>query len=307
MNIPTNLIPRSDLSLAQRMLATGAAPDLIVQAIDEGLFDGVDLNKTIETIPLSEMWARKTVLPSPMIYESFESKMGVIPDLDWPVDTDPSQIRTIGERKEGDESWVNQAMEVLWVEHAAIRLVKSGMDPLQPWSINKKAWQTHYENLLDWASKTGRPWLLKTCLESLHSEVRTLEAKRSVYGPNSRKEEVIGTRLHEAMNHHLPLVAEVWRQAGADIHARNSTGETPIFLARSCHAIEWALKHGANLGDISNEGAAPQDAWRKRAINVEEWSRMTKVAKLSEGRLWLFLGKRFPGATWMDSRSPLIP
>lgn len=284
------LAPRPGLSIAQRMLATGAAPDLIVQAIDEGLFEGVDLNVMSDGVPLSEAWARSTELFN---LDNYATKLGTVPNLSWPVDKDPSQVELTDNVGKG---WIDEAAESIWTEHAGIRLVGAGLDPLQPWANNEARGLSHYHNLLDWASKTGRPWLLRACLASLASQDLEWERERTVHALDSRREQTLGTRLHEAMRHSLPLVAEVWREYGADLNARNSIGETPVFLARSCQALEWALEHGASLADVSNEGLCPKDTWRAQAINEEEWMAMQKSANLSRGEVLALLGKTISNA-----------
>ena len=263
---PPTLAPlRSGLSLGQRLLRTGAAPDVLLQAMDEGLFEGSDLNAVVDGSPLIEHWVRKKKHASSLA--SLAVGAGVDPSLDWPVVTRPDHVRLA--LKKGWES------TGAWVEHALIRLVALGVDPLLLWGKAPG-------NLLEWAAEQEYPWLLKACLESLSPDQRRAEATRKLMEQDEDTEEYLQlSRMHLAMKHPTPLVAQVWLENGADLHQANAAGETPIFYAASARTLTWALSQGADITNVSFSGQLPVEAWRAHVRDGEEWMAMQAVCGTS--------------------------
>lgn len=254
------------LSFGQRLLRTGAAADVVLQALDEGLFEGVNLNAEVEGSPLSEHWVRKN--PHAYSLASLAVDVGVDPRLDWPLETNPARIAL--ELKKG---WDARGA---WFEHALIRLVKAGLDPLQRW--NKAP-----GNLLEWAAENERPWLLRACLDALPEDQRRREVDRKLVVSDEDDEDVTLTlsRMHMAMKHATPLVAQVWFESGADLHQSNPAGETPIFYAASVRTLKWALEKGADASAVSFSGELPLEAWRRHVRDADEWQAMQAIGGTS--------------------------
>lgn len=270
--MPASPVPvapfRPGLAFGQRLLASASSPDVILQALDTGLLDGVDLNAIVEGKPLSEHWARRNVPHTGVT--GLAEVLGVEPKLDWPVDTQPEAIALPFER-----GWDARA---IWWEHAAVRLVQKGLDPLQPWTKD-------FANLLEYASERDHPWLLQACLAALPEDRRRLEARARRARP-SEDDDTTETlfRMHEALEKTTPLLAQVWWAHGADLQARDTCGETPIFRAGSAATLAWALSVGANPSDLSHSGQLPLEQWRRQVDDSDEWSRMQALTGTSSAQ-----------------------
>lgn len=262
---PTPLAPAAPgLAFPLRLLFSGAAPDLVLQAVDLGMFQGQDLNARIDAKPLVQHWVDKANPGVPGVEEA--GACATPARLDWPVATDPTRIRL-----PQDGGWVGQS---LWWEHAAIALVRAGVDPLAPWRHPRHA------NLLQWAHANNRPWLLDACLKALPPELRQREVQARV----DDRDENPCTRLHQAMGKRSPLLAQVWFGHGADLHARDGQGATPIFRAASAATLEWALSAGARATDVDDRGQLPSQAWRNQVEAAGEWAAMQSLVGMERAR-----------------------
>ncbi|WP_433963580.1 ankyrin repeat domain-containing protein [Tunturiibacter psychrotolerans] len=65
------------------------------------------------------------------------------------------------------------------------------------------------------------------------------------------------TPLHHAGS---PSIAALLLAAGADINARNNNDETPIFTTYSDDLMRFYIKHGADLTVRDNQGRSIQEA-----------------------------------------------
>jgi len=57
---------------------------------------------------------------------------------------------------------------------------------------------------------------------------------------------------------------------GADPHARNTLGNTPLHVVKSAKAAELLLDHGADLHARNNNGLTAEDLFKKRATETSE-------------------------------------
>lgn len=262
---PSPLLPPAPgLSFTQRLLFSGAAPDLVLQAKELGMLEkGEDLNAVADGKPLIQHWVSKSGPGRPGVDEAFMVDTRAC--LDWPVDDNPSAIVLAG----GEQG----TAQALWWEHAAIAWVRAGVDPSAPWDSKD------YSNLIEWAHDNNRPWLLDACLKALPPEQRASEvARETVEVDYYSQEENRLTWLHQALANPSPLVAQVWLKHGADLHARDSYGQTPIFYAASLETLEWALKAGANPSDLNHAGELPMERWRQHVEGAKEWAAMQAMA-----------------------------
>lgn len=297
------------LSFGQRLLYAGVRSDVLLQALEEGLLDTVDLNVVVEEKPLLEHWVQR-YRNSPSAAEAVISE-GVLPSLEWPVGANPTTL----ELPQG----IKQLSSVFWLEHALIQLVRRGADPLQRWTKSPGS-------LLEWANETDRPWLLQACLEALTPQQRFEESQRqlvaSVNDDDEEEEFLTHSRLHHALGLSSPAVAQVWLDAGAVLDATNRQQETPVFSASNRHTLKWALDHGADVSAVRGDGVLPVEVWRRSAKNAEEWAAMQALSGTSHAQtLGLMrsavakadfsgLEKAFerldnPGATFSDGRTVL--
>ena len=257
-----------ELSFGQRLLYAGVRPDVLLQAIEEGLLDTVDLNSTVDERPLLERWVQRQGRP-PSAADAIISE-GFLPDLEWPVGAHPTTL-------ELPES-IQKFGSLFWVEHTLIQLVRRGADPLQRWTKSPGS-------LLEWANETDRPWLLQACLNGLAPSQRLEESRRQLVDEvNGYEEDGVFThsRLHHALQLSSPAVAQVWLNAGAALDATNSRQETPIFSASNRHTLRWAIDHGADVSSVRWDGVLPVEVWRQNARDAEEWVAMQALSGTSD-------------------------
>lgn len=257
----SRLLPvHQELSLGQRLLFRGVHSDVLAQALEQGLMDRTDLNLVVDGSPLIEHWVRNRAYEISLT--ELAVKMGVEPRLDWPVATDPSQIEM--PLKNG---WRGAPG---WAEWAIIRLVEKGLDPLA-------RWQKAPGNLLEWAAERDHPWVLKACLEALSPEQRKEEVERKLVKELKYGNEELtmpANRLHFALGHETPLVAQVWHGFGVPLEEPTRHGETPIFFASSVSTLQWALSQGADPTVVNVDGQLPVEMWRHHTRDVEQWQAM---------------------------------
>lgn len=258
---PSRLFPvHQELTLGQRLLFQGVPSDVLAQAIGQGLMDNTDLNLVVDDSPLIEHWLESRDYEIPLT--ELAVMMGVELRLEWPVATDPSQIEM--PLKNG---WDGTPA---WGEWAIIRLIEKGLDPLARWKNSPG-------NLLEWATERDHPWVLKACLEALSPEQRKEEVERKLvkeleYG--NEELTVQANRLHFAMGHETPLVAQVWHGYGAPLEEATRHGETPIFFASSVSTLQWALSQGADPTVVNADGNLPVEIWRHHTRDAEQWQAM---------------------------------
>lgn len=263
---------RPGLTLGQRLLATGAAPDVVLQAWEEGRLEPSELNHRWHGRPLVEHWIQEVNFHASVI-QTMRDRVEI--SLDWPVDGDMSALRL---------PLPNAfAAEGFWFENALSRLVAAGLDPLAPWSE-----EADHANLLEWANATERPWLLRTCLNVLPPALRQTQVDRPVPNPNLDWDDAHPTgsptasRLHVALSLESSHMAQVWHAAGADLEARTATGETPIFFTASVECLRWALSQGADIEAANVHSQRPVQSWRRFSRSAEEWSDMVGLVRATD-------------------------
>ena len=264
---------RPHLSFGQRLMASRAQPDVVLEALDRGWLDPAELNAMHDGKALVQIWLATNFGDSVLDLAALHD---VRPTLDWPVGADPTALPL------GKE---NQSIGGVWAEHLLVRLVERGLDPLQPWVFPKKGYQTH-DNLLEWASSKGHPWLLRACLQAVGSAKARALAQQNKPGEyddtddDTSKTVSALPRLQAALSKTDPLIAQVWFDVGAPV-CTTSDDETPIFYANSVPALEWALAHEgpAALTRRNRHGQLPVEKWRRTAEDTSTWAKMQTVAQ----------------------------
>ena len=65
------------------------------------------------------------------------------------------------------------------------------------------------------------------------------------------------TALHYAANHKNPDLVKILLERGADVHAEDSEGRTPLFYCETAQSAALLIQAGADVDAIDNDGNAP--------------------------------------------------
>ncbi len=170
----------------------------------------------------------------------------------------------------------------LWLEHLLIRLLREGISPLLPMCLPNSAKPLAPgtpPTLLDWAHNHGLTFVVKECLERLPPR----EVRSAVLPVAWEREHGHADRIHHALAHANPLLAQAWKNAGADPLARDSRGRTALFFASDESSLDWALEQGLSMGDKDADGKLPFECWEERMYSADmdssAWNAMQLKAR----------------------------
>ena len=96
------------------------------------------------------------------------------------------------------------------------------------------------------------------------------------------------SRLHAAMVLEWPLTASVWHRHGADLHAQDQNGQTPLAQARFEATVDWALSQGAVVAHRDQSDQLPWEIWRRNSDEAE-LSKMLARANVSSDQSMLLM------------------
>lgn len=262
--------PRPGQSLFEQVLTSKTAPDVVARLWDEGLVPSLEALE--KGVPLwlgdhsygSSPWADVAAFPQePELGWDWGGSLGALPEP----------------RVERSEK------EMLWLEHVLVRMVRIGLDPdlliVDP--VNRRDNQA--PSLVEWAHARGFPFLLQECLSVLSPERRRALLQPMGWGSDS----MLKDRIHNAVEQGVPLLAQVWKNAGANPAATDGLQRTALFYPTNLASLKWALAQGLSLEDKDVKGKLPFEAWEERVtvggVEKDNWVQMQDHASSVQGSM----------------------
>lgn len=260
--------PRSGQSLFEQVLTSKTAPDVVARLWDEGLVPSLEaLEKGVpvwlaDHSHSSSPWADGAAFSQePELGWDWGGSLGALPEP----------------RVERSEK------EMLWREHVLVRMVRMGLDPDLPIvdPVNRRDNQA--PSLVEWAHARGFPFLLQECLSVLSPERRRALIQPMGWGSDS----MLKDRIHNAVEKGVPLLAQVWKNAGANPAATDGLQRTALFYPTNLASLKWALAQGLSLEDKDVDGKLPFEAWEERVsvggVEKDNWVQMQDHASSVQG------------------------